>query len=219
MRSKVSLIYRKLYDNFGPQAWWPADSPFEVMIGAILTQNTSWVNVEKALINIKQRNLLDPRKLYKLRDKEFARLIRPAGYYNIKTKRLKAFLNFFISKYSANVKKLSLLRTNYLRKELLSVKGIGPETADSILLYALNKPVFVIDAYTLRIFSRHNQLKEDVSYDEAQEFFMRSLSRNAKLFNEYHALIVKLGKDYCRKTKPKCRACPLRKCFNSGGFL
>lgn len=216
MRNKLNIIYHKLYDCFGPQHWWPADNSFEVMIGAILTQNTNWSNVEKALANIKQRKILNPRKLYNLADKEFTRLIRPAGYYNIKTKRIKEFIRFFISKYSANIRKISKVRLDVLRKELLSVKGIGPETADSILLYALNKPIFVIDAYTLRIFSRHNLLKEEAGYDDAQKLFMRNLNHNARLFNEYHALIVRLGKDYCRKSKPRCDVCPLKGLMSRG---
>ncbi|MFH0855632.1 MAG: endonuclease III domain-containing protein [Candidatus Omnitrophota bacterium] len=212
MERKLKSIYNKLYSYFGPQRWWPADSAFEVMAGAILTQNTSWLNVEKAIANLKKHKLLDPFKLYNLADKKLAALIRRAGYYNIKAKRLKEFLKFYINNYGADVKKISAKNLGVLRKELLSVKGVGPETADSILLYALNKPVFVIDSYTKRVFSRHKLLKEDSGYDEAQELFMSNLGRNAKLFNEYHALIVALAKAYCSKSNPKCSVCPLDFC-------
>ncbi|MDO8661681.1 MAG: endonuclease III domain-containing protein [Candidatus Omnitrophota bacterium] len=209
MRKRLNAIYRKLYAHFGAQAWWPADSAFEVMVGAILTQSTNWQNVEKAIANLKKHKVLEPRKLYNLPDALLARLIRPSGYYNIKTKRLKAFLRFFIHNYEGNVKKFSKPKLNTLRQELLLVKGIGPETADSILLYALNKPVFVIDAYTKRIFSRHKLLSNDAAYGQAQALFMLNLENDAKLFNEYHALLVALGKNFCLKSKPKCSSCPL----------
>ncbi len=209
MRKKLKSIYRKLYAHFGPQQWWPADSAFEVMVGAILTQNTNWSNVEKAIVNLKKHKALEPRKLYNLPDKKLAQLIRPSGYYNIKTKRLKEFLKFFIHNSGASIKKISQVRLPTLRRGLLSVKGIGPETADSILLYALDKPVFVIDAYTKRILSRHKLLNDGATYDEAQEIFMLNLGKDVKLFNEFHALLVALGKNYCLKSKPKCLGCPL----------
>ncbi len=212
MKKKLSLIYHRLYSYFGPQSWWPADSIFEVMVGAILTQGTNWSNVEKAINQLKKHKVLTARKLYNLGDRKLARLIRSAGYYNIKAKRLKEFLKFFIHDYGASLKKISGQRTEVLRNELLAVKGIGPETADSILLYALNKPVFVIDAYTKRIFSRHKLLKEEAGYDEAQGLFTSNLRKDARLFNEYHALIVALGKTFCLKSKPKCSACPLDFC-------
>ena len=212
MKSKLKLIYQKLSSCFGPQHWWPADSAFEVMVGAILTQNTSWSNVEKAITNLKKHKFLNPVKLYNLADQKLGSLIRPAGYYNIKTKRLKEFLKFYINNYGASAKKMSAKKLSALRKEFLLVKGVGPETADSILLYALNKPIFVIDSYTKRIFSRHKLLKENAGYDEAQELFMGNLTRSAKLFNEYHALIVALAKTYCSKSRPKCAACPLDFC-------
>ena len=209
VRKKLKSIYCKLYSNFGPQAWWPADSAFEVMVGAILTQNTNWSNVEKAIANLKKEKVLAPKEIYNLADKKLARLIRPAGYYNLKTKRLKEFLRFFVHNYGASLKKISEIKLHVLRKELLAVNGIGPETADSILLYALNKPIFVIDAYTKRILWRHKLLKEGASYDDAQKLFMLNLEKDAKLFNEYHALLVALGKNYCLKSKPNCSACPL----------
>jgi endonuclease III related protein len=209
MAGKLAIIYQKLHSFFGNQRWWPADNNFEVMVGAILTQNTNWLNVEKAITNLKKHKLLEPAKLYRLKVKRLALLIRPAGYYNIKAERLRSFLEFFISRYGANIKKMSKTDTNYLRKELLSVKGIGPETADSMLLYALDKPVFVVDAYTKRILLRHCLIDEAAGYDKIQNLFMKNLKLGVQLFNEYHALLVRLGKDFCLKNKPKCDICPL----------
>lgn len=211
----VNSIYKKLYSYFGPQHWWPAETAFEVMLGAILTQNTAWTNVEKAILCLKKKKLLNPWKLKKAPLKKIAACIVPAGYYNIKAKRLKEFLKYFFKNYQADIRKMSLVSQAALREELLAVNGIGPETADSILLYALNKPVFVVDAYTKRIFSRHNLIKEDASYNEAQEFFLKRLKESAQLFNQYHALLVKLGKDFCLKNKPRCQICPLKLKINS----
>lgn len=209
MAEKFGIIYQRLHAFFGNQRWWPADTDFEVMVGAILTQNTNWLNVEKAIANLKEHKLLEPRALYRLPDKRLALLIRPAGYYNIKAGRLKNFLEFFISRYGASIKKMSKTDTDSLRRELLSVKGIGPETADSMLLYALDKPVFVVDAYTKRILTRHRIINEAADYDNIQNLFMKNLKIGVKLFNEYHALLVRLGKDFCLKNKPKCDICPL----------
>jgi endonuclease-3 related protein len=207
---RLNLIYKKLYANFGPQHWWPANNPFEVIVGAILTQNTSWKNVEKAIENLKQNKTLNPKKLYNLADRKLAKLIKPAGFYNLKAKRLKEFLNFFFKVYQGSLRKMSGQRTAVLRNRLLAVNGIGPETADSILLYCLDKPVFVVDAYTKRIFLRHRLIKKDATYDEVQNLFMKNLKKDVKLFNEYHALLVKLGKDICLKRRPKCDVCPLK---------
>lgn len=205
-------IYKKLYEKFGPRHWWPGETNFEIIVGAILTQNTAWGNVEKAINNLKKKRLLTPRKLHNLGAGDLAALIRPAGYYNIKTKRLKAFLEFLFRKYNGSLKAMFSRKTQDLRKELLGVYGIGPETADSILLYAANKPIFVIDAYTKRIFSRHNLISPSAAYGDMQRFFMENLPRGTRLFNEYHALIVELGKSIC-KTKPRCEACPLTAYF------
>jgi len=207
--NRVKRFYQKLRRSLGPQNWWPARTPFEVMVGAVLTQNTSWKNVEKAIGNLRRKNLLGPLKMHALSQRKLAEIIRPAGYYNIKAKRLKNFLDFFISKYQGNIRKMSCVKTGDLRRDLLAVNGIGPETADSIMLYALNKPVFVVDAYTKRIFSRHNMIKNNATYDEAQELFNKSLKKNFRIFNEYHALLVKIGKEFCLKNKPKCSICPL----------
>ncbi len=210
MNRRISGVYRKLFSFFGPQAWWPADSGFEVMVGAILTQNTNWSNVEKAIKNLKREKLLSAAGLYRLPQKRLAGLIRPAGYYNIKAERLKEFLKFFFDYYKSDIRKMSRVDTRILRQQLLGVKGIGPETADSMLLYALNKPVFVVDAYTKRIFSRHGLIGEEADYHAVQELCVKNLKTSRKLFNEFHALLVKLGKDFCLKNKPRCAICPLK---------
>jgi len=247
MKSVLNTFYKRLYSYFGPQRWWPARNRFEVMIGAILTQNTSWSNVEKAIKNLKKNKLLALSKLYALPHNKLASQIKSSGYYNLKARRLKEFIKFLYDHYNASLKKMSGKETCELRKHLLSVNGIGQETADSILLYALNKPIFVVDAYTRRILLRHYLIKEDYSYTEVQNLFMQNLNpvtnnkikkgktvicngarndarhvRNVdksyrknisnvvKLFNEYHALFVKLGKDICLKSKPQCNICPLK---------
>ncbi len=209
MKVKLQLIFKRLYAAFGPQHWWPGESAFEVMVGAILTQSTSWSNVEKAISNLKKKKLLDAAKLDSLPVGKLAGLIKSAGYYNIKAARLKNFLRFFLTRYNADIKRMRQENAGILRQQLLAVKGIGPETADSILLYALQKPVFVVDAYTKRIFSRHNLIGPEAPYSQVQEFFTRHLKKDPELFNEYHALLVRLGKDYCRKQNPKCEICPL----------
>jgi endonuclease-3 related protein len=209
-------IYNLLLKRFGPQHWWPGDTPFEVIIGAILTQNTNWTNVEKAIANLKKAKVLSPERLHAIDTARLAELIRPAGYFNIKAARLKNFLNWFFERYSRKLKNLDVVPTDRLREELLSIKGIGPETADSILLYALDRPVFVVDAYTARIAARHYLIDAGAVYDEIKELFESHLPSDIKIFNEYHALLVRLGKEFCRPT-PKCETCPLnhlpRNCF------
>jgi endonuclease-3 related protein len=205
---QLKEIYDLLYKRFGPQDWWPGETPFEVIVGAILTQNTNWSNVEKAIINIKNADALTPEKLHHIDITKLAALIRPAGYFNIKAKRLKNFLDWFFENYDGRLVNLEKVRTSELREQLLSVKGIGPETADSILLYALNRPVFVVDAYTARVCARHQLISEDADYHQIQETFESNLPSDTQFFNEYHALIVNLGKNYCKPT-PKCEECPL----------
>lgn len=202
-------IYTNLFSFFGPQHWWPGDTPFEVTVGAILTQNTNWSNVEKAIGNLKRERVLNAKALHALPAEKLASLIRPAGYFNIKAKRLKSFLDFLMQHYGGSIKKMKKKNTRALRQELLHVNGIGPETADSILLYALGKPVFVIDAYTKRVLARHGIMDYDDTYDEYQTLFHRALDQDVQLFNEYHALFVMVGKDYC-KPEPKCEECPLK---------
>jgi endonuclease-3 related protein len=207
---QLTEIYQLLFGRFGPQHWWPGETPFEIITGAILTQNTSWANVEKAIANLKSANLLTPEKLYHLDTSKLAELIRPAGYYNIKTKRLKSFLTWLFHNYDGRLENLYTIDTDRLRTELLAVKGIGPETADSILLYAFGRPIFVVDAYTARVAVRHGLIEPDADYEQLRELFQSNLPQEPQLFNEYHALLVKLGKDFCKPTA-KCPACPLEK--------
>lgn len=207
MTAPLSDYFQTALEKLGPQHWWPGETPFEVCVGAILTQNTNWKNVEKAIANLKSKNLLDPKKLLRLPDQQLAELIRPAGYFNIKTKRLKSFLKFLVEQYEGDLNQMFNERLEPLREKLLSVKGIGPETADSILLYAGGKPIFVVDAYTKRIFLRHQVVSEEADYHEIQDHFMRHLPDEVPTFNEFHALIVNIGKNWC-KTKPDCEHCP-----------
>ncbi len=212
MSTSVSLseIFSILYKRFGPQQWWPADSAFEVMVGAVLTQNTNWQNVERAISNLKQADVLSLEIMSALSLGTLAELIRPAGYYNIKAKRLENLLSLVNEQYEGDLELLWQEETDQLRQQLLSVKGVGPETADSMVLYAANRPVFVVDTYTHRILARHNIIDEYSDYYEIQTLFMDSLEHETELFNEYHALLVCLGKEYCKKTKPRCETCPLK---------
>jgi endonuclease-3 related protein len=207
-RTVLLDIYSKLYKSFGPQHWWPGDTPFEISVGAILTQNTNWTNVEKAIRNLKENKVLTAGRLHKLQTKKLASLIRSSGYFNVKAKRLKCYLSYLFNHYNGSLALMRKGDTQPLKKELLSVNGIGPETADSILLYALEKPVFVIDAYTRRVLKRHSLASDDMTYHELQGLFHEALPVDVQLYNEYHALLVKLGKEYCRP-KPRCEGCPL----------
>ncbi len=207
--SKLIEIYNILLEHFGPQDWWPGETPFEIMVGAVLTQNTNWTNVSKAIDNLKKENLLSFEKLHELEVEMLAEKIRPAGYFNLKAKRLKNLLDFIDKEYDGSLEEMFAEDTFSLREKILTVKGVGPETADSILLYAGQKPVFVVDTYTHRIFSRHSIIAEEEGYYEIQEYFAMSLPEDVQLFNEYHALIVQLGKEFCKKSKPLCSQCPL----------
>lgn len=195
---------------FGTQHWWPGETPFEVIVGAILTQNTAWKNVSVSIQNLKENKVLTPRRLYALPLKKLGLLIKSSGYYNLKAKRLRNFLEVLFFEYNGNLDRMLDQDEKVLRKCLLNISGIGPETADSIVLYAAGKLSFVIDAYTRRIFSRHKLIKEDMSYDEIKEFFERNLPPNVQLYNEYHALIVKAGKEFCLKNAPRCSLCPAK---------
>lgn len=210
IREQLLEIYQLLFERFGPQRWWPGDTQFEIIIGAILTQNTSWKNVEKAIANLKAVDHMTPETLHYLSQDRLAELIRPAGYFNIKARRLKNFLDWLFENYQGRLSNLEQLETSRLREELLSVKGIGPETADSILLYAFERPVFVIDAYTARIMCRHHLIDLGADYSQLQDLFQSNLPQDVKLFNEYHALLVCTGKDFCKPTA-KCPGCPLEK--------
>jgi endonuclease-3 related protein len=240
--------YAALYRAWGAQHWWPAETQFEVIVGAYLTQNTAWINVERALSNLRRANLLSVDGIRAVKTSRLQRLIRPSGYFRQKAARLKTFIKFLDERYEGSLNKLFSASTETIRKELLSLNGVGPETADSILLYAGNHPVFVIDAYTRRILDRHGFLPEKTEYEEIRQLFQKSLQPIAieqehspfnvlpplesgirgaahppsamstarrtalvQVYNEMHGLIVGVGKNYCRKSKPICDACPLRK--------
>jgi len=202
-------IYRRLLHRFGRRHWWPAKTPFEVAVGAMLTQNTAWANVERAMANLSRARVLTPRRLLDVPPRRLVRWIRPAGYFNLKGRRLRALVAWWVRRQNP----VTATRQHALaavRQELLSVHGVGPETADSILLYALGRPSFVVDAYTKRILARHGWVSWQARYDELQQVLMRRLPRNVALYNEYHALLVELGKTLCLKRRPKCHECPLR---------
>ncbi|MBN1614753.1 MAG: endonuclease III domain-containing protein [Deltaproteobacteria bacterium] len=204
----ILQIYDLLHAHFGDLHWWPGDSPFEVIVGAILTQNTSWRNVERAIANLKRESLLDPKRLLQTDGEILSRLIRSSGYHALKTKRLKAFCRFLCEVYGGSLDRMFREDTGELRNRLLAVNGIGEETADSILLYAGNKPIFVVDAYTRRILQRLGLIASGVSYARIQDFFMTRLPPDASLYNQFHALFVNTGKTFCR-TSPRCDGCPL----------
>jgi len=206
--NELLAIYHTLLSIFGEQGWWPADTPFEVMVGAVLTQNTSWRNVERAIENLKGEGVLTPQGLRGIDGARLAQLIRPAGYYNVKAKRLKSLIAFLDTEYEGDLTRMFSEPLERLREKILAVKGIGPETADSILLYAGGKPIFVIDAYTRRILSRHALITDGASYGDIQDLFMRRLPSDVSLYKEYHALLVRLAKTFC-KTTPHCVECPL----------
>ena len=204
----LMAIYDTLHRQWGPQHWWPGDTPFEIIVGAILTQNTNWTNVEKAIGNIKAADVLAPPALHSMASDHLSELIRPAGYYRLKTKRLQSFLTWLFQTADGDLSALSTRHTDRLRDDLLAIHGIGPETADSILLYALGRPVFVVDTYTARLAVRHGLIQSPFGYDELQDLFQSNLPQDVQLFNEYHALIVRIGKEFC-KPRAKCDQCPL----------
>ncbi len=225
---KTAKIYSMLEKRYGRQNWWPVTldgelmpkyvsgkrsgkHKFEIIIGAILTQNTSWKNVEKAIINLNENNLIDVSKINKTGKGKLAQLIRSSGYYNQKAKKLKEFCKYLVENYQGDLKKLFSKNTGELRRELLKIHGIGEETADSIILYAAEKPSFVADAYTKRIFSRIGVCNEKIRYNELQKLITKNIRKNTGLYNQYHALLVTLGKEICRKKEPMCNACPLNK--------
>ncbi|OGQ04923.1 MAG: endonuclease [Deltaproteobacteria bacterium RBG_19FT_COMBO_58_16] len=197
--------------SFGPQGWWPGKTRFEMMVGAVLTQNTAWTNVEKAIGALRKEKLLTPERMHAVEEGELASLIRSAGYFNIKARRLKNLTARLLE--NSGLDRFLRKDSSGLRGELLSINGIGPETADSIMLYAAGKSEFVVDAYTKRIFTRHGLIEENAGYEEVKALFMDNLAPDAAVFNEYHALIVRTGKDYCRTKTPLCGECPLK------GFL
>ena len=207
-RKELLKMYELLNGYFGDLHWWPADDPFEVIVGAILTQNTVWTNVEKAIQALRERHLLTPAALFSIPNNELAPIIRSSGYYHLKAERLKTFVRFMIAEYAGNVEAMKMENLSRLRYKLLGVRGIGPETADSILLYACEKAIFVSDAYTKRILCRHSMIGNDADYHATQALFMDNLQPDVTLFKQYHALIVNTGKTFCRKTAV-CTTCPL----------
>ncbi|MBI3696081.1 MAG: endonuclease III domain-containing protein [Acidobacteria bacterium] len=202
-------FYRVLSQHFGPQHWWPGDTTFEILVGAILTQNTAWTNVEKAIANLKQAGALRVRAMGALAEGELAELIRPSGYYNQKAQKLKAFLDYLQRRHGGSLRRMFRVPTQQLRQELLAIHGIGEETADSILLYGGNHPIFVVDAYTRRILERHQMIPAPASYQQIQEVFHRQVAPSAPVYNEFHALLVQTGKQHCLKSEPRCAGCPL----------
>jgi len=210
-RNLFLRVYDRLYAHYGPQNWWPGESNLEIMVGAVLTQNTNWTNVEKAIANLKDSDQLSFSCLYRMPIEEFAEYIRPAGYYNIKARRLKNLFQMIEDEYEGEITFLFADSLDESRENLLRVKGVGPETADAILLYAAKKPIFVIDTYTHRVFSRHGIVEEDTDYYSLQQEFMDSLPEDVPFFNEYHALIVAVAKEFCKKKKPRCSNCPLQR--------
>jgi endonuclease-3 related protein len=208
----VALLryYEAMAGALGPMHWWPAETPFEVIVGAILTQSTAWGNVERAIANLRAARLLTPAAMARVQTSRLATLVRPSGYFRQKAKKLKAFVRFLQTRYGGSLKRMFQTPTEKLREELLSVHGIGRETADSILLYAGNHPVFVVDAYTHRILGRHGITDGKPDYERVRALFETSIPREPRLFNEFHALIVNTGKNWCRKRAPCCEGCPLR---------
>lgn len=208
-KSRLQDIYRRLDRCYGDQHWWPGETPFEIAVGAILTQNTAWVNVERAIANLKAAGVLAPDALADLPPARLAALIRPSGYYNVKARRLRAFLKLMREDFGGDIAAMGALPLEALRGKLLAVTGIGPETADSIILYACGLPTFVVDAYTRRVLLRHGLADEDAGYDDIKELFESNLPADVPMYNQYHALLVRLGKERCRPRQPRCEGCPL----------
>lgn len=209
MPASLRTYYDALFAAHGPQHWWPGRTAFEIIVGAILTQNTSWSNVEIAMRNLRRGKLLTSRAIERVSFARLAQLIRSSGYFRQKAKKLKCFVRFVRSEYGGSLNRMFRAPTEALREKLLGVHGIGPETADAILLYAGKHPVFVVDAYTRRMLERHGLAARSQSYEEIRQLFERGFPRDAPLYNEFHALIVRNGKEYCRTSNPRCSECPL----------
>jgi len=208
-RRGLGQFYPVLLRHFGQQHWWPAETRWEVVVGAILTQNTAWTNVEKAILNLRRAGALSAPAMEALAEEELARLIRPSGYYNQKAKKLKAFLRFLRLRHGGSLRRMFRIETQQLRRELLAINGIGEETADSILLYGGGHAIFVVDAYTRRILDRHELISAQAPYGEIQQLFQREIPPQAPVYNEFHALLVQVGKHHCLKAAPQCAGCPL----------
>jgi len=212
MDQTLTEIYNRLLARYGRQHWWPAETDFEVILGAVLTQNTAWKNVEKVLAELRRCGLLSWEALSRLRIEELAPYLRSSGYFNQKARRLRAFFDYLETRYAGSLAKMALQETEVLRQELLALKGFGPETVDTILLYAFGRPIFVVDAYTRRVLIRHRLCPETISYDELQCRIQTAIPTQASYYNEFHALIVVVGKEYCR-SQPRCSGCPLEPMF------
>lgn len=208
MRRALLEIYRRLEAHFGPTGWWPGDTPFEIAIGAILTQNTAWSNVEKAIENLKRGKLLSPRRILACPDDTLEEALRPSGYFRVKARRVRGFCAYLVERHGGSMARMAKQPLETLRPQLLQVHGIGPETADDVLLYACHKAVFVVDTYTRRILSRHGHVRSAIGYEDLRAVFERHLDADDTLFKEYHGLIVLTGNRYCRAT-PRCDDCPL----------
>lgn len=215
MKRLLNDYFRRLSEHFGPTGWWPGDSPFEIAVGAILVQNTAWANVERAIANLKDSKLLTAKKILAADPALVESVIRPAGYFRVKTKRLRSFCAFSLDEFGGSMLRMAKVPLNDLRPRLLDVHGIGPETADDILLYACHKPVFVVDTYTRRVLGRHGVVDDAIDYDSLRALFETNLAENVTAFKEFHALLVKVGHHYCRKN-PQCAGCPLEPTLKSG---
>jgi len=218
MNATLEQLYDRLLGAYGPQHWWPGETPFEVMVGAVLVQNTSWQNVRKAIDNLRRLDLMEPGALYAVPQEELEELIRPAGYFRVKARRLRNLLGLVVHRYGGSLEAMFQANLPELRQQLLEVNGVGPETADSILLYAGGMPTFVVDTYTHRVLARHGWIGFDASYYELKDHFEGGLPQDARLMNEFHALLVRVGKEQCRK-RPVCRGCPLAELLPPGGPL
>ncbi len=209
-QQRLLNIFNVLLESFGKRNWWPGETELEIIVGAVLTQNTSWKNVEKAINNLKHHNALNIDTLYKMDRETLASIVKSSGFYNIKSYRLKNIINVIYKEYSSNIYNLKILNVSEIRNRLLDINGIGKETADSIILYALDKPIFVVDVYTKRFLKNHRLYNGQFDYDSVQEFFMKNLPYDTYLFNEFHALIVYLCQNFCKKN-PICSTCPLER--------
>ena len=209
-RQRLMQVHDALLERYGPQHWWPARTPFEVIVGAVLTQNTNWGNVEKAIARLRAAGALDPHAIDALAPDRLAELIRPAGYFNVKARRLKNLVGWMVAEFDGRVERMRAIPPDRMREQLLAINGVGRETADSILLYALGHPRFVVDAYTFRVAARHGLIAPPADYEELAAVFADRLEEDAALFNEYHALLVRVGKEHCRP-RARCEGCPLER--------
>lgn len=219
MTSRPQAIFDLLFERYGPQQWWPGESPLEVLVGAVLVQNTAWRNVEKAIQNLRDAGLLDAKKLFALPVAELAELIRPAGYYRVKAQRLHNLLWLVAERYDGSLDSMFAVPLDELRRELLAVHGVGPETADAILLYAGQLPSFVADTYAHRVLARHGEINFEAEYHDVKSYFEDRLPTDVRLYNEMHALLVRVGKEHCKSSEPKCDGCPLAPLLPPGGPL